>query len=120
MSFKDISYLELWQPFCSAERNLLCNIDSIYYEDQFCEMILNLDQWFRRRCLLKIFNIWSSGNHFVRQRGSICAILVDGIKRKNSVNLFQILADGSGEDVTLKISYLELWWSSFSVEWNHL
>ena len=25
MSFKDISYLELWQPFCSAEWNLLCN-----------------------------------------------------------------------------------------------
>ena len=25
MSFKDISYLELWRPFCSAERNHLCN-----------------------------------------------------------------------------------------------
>ena len=26
-----------------------------YYEEQFCEIILNLDKWFRRRCLLKIF-----------------------------------------------------------------
>ena len=25
MPFKDISYLELCQPFCSSERNHLCN-----------------------------------------------------------------------------------------------
>ena len=25
LSFKDISYLELRQPFCSVERNHLCN-----------------------------------------------------------------------------------------------
>ena len=25
MSFKYISYLELWWPFCSAEQNHLCN-----------------------------------------------------------------------------------------------
>ena len=40
-------------------------------EEQFCEIILNLGQWLRRRC-------------------------------------------------RLKISYLELWWPSCSVEWNHL
>ena len=27
------------------------------YEEHFCEIILNLDQWFRRRCCLKIFLI---------------------------------------------------------------
>ena len=47
--FKDNSYLELWQPFCSAERNHLCNFDRGYYKELFCEIILNLDQWFRRR-----------------------------------------------------------------------
>ena len=31
------------------------------HEEQFCEIILNLDRWFRRRCILKIFLIWSSG-----------------------------------------------------------
>ena len=41
--FKDISYLELWQPFCSAEWNHLCNFGRMYHEEQFCEMILNLD-----------------------------------------------------------------------------
>ena len=54
MSFKDISYLELWWPFCSMEQNLLCNFGRGHYEEQFCEFILNLDQWFRR-CRFKDF-----------------------------------------------------------------
>ena len=85
--FKDISYLELWQPFYSVERNHLCNFSSKYQDVQFCENILNLDQWFRR-CRLKIFLIWSSGCPFVQRSGSICAILVEGIKWNNSVKLF--------------------------------
>ena len=52
MLFKDISYLELRQPFCSAEQNHLCNFGRGCYEEQFCEIILNLGQWFRR-CRLK-------------------------------------------------------------------
>ena len=51
MQFKGISYLELWQPFCSAEHNHLCNFGREYYEEQFCEIILILGQWFRRCCL---------------------------------------------------------------------
>ena len=42
MPFKGISYLELWQPFCSAERNHLCNSDRGYQEEQYSEVILNL------------------------------------------------------------------------------
>ena len=61
--FKDISYLELWQPLCSAEWNHLCNFGRWHHEEQFCEIILNLDQW--RRSCLKIFLIWSSGSPFV-------------------------------------------------------
>ena len=48
--FKDISYLELWQPYCSTECNHLCNFGRGYHEEQFCEIILNLDKSFRRRC----------------------------------------------------------------------
>ena len=70
-------------------------------------------------CRLKIFLIWSSGGPFVQRSRSICAILVVGIMRNNSVNLFRISASGSG-DVFQKISYLELWQPSCSVEWNHL
>ena len=53
MSFTDISYLELWQPFCSAECSQLCHFGRGYYEEQFCEIILNLGQWLRRRCRFK-------------------------------------------------------------------
>ena len=33
----------------------LCNLGRQYYEEQFCEVILNLDQWFKSRCCLKDF-----------------------------------------------------------------
>ena len=58
MSLKDISFLELWQPLCSKELNNLCNFGRRHHEEQFCEIILNLNQWFS--CCLKIFLIWSS------------------------------------------------------------
>ena len=53
--FKGISYLDIWQPFCSAECNHLCNFGRGYYEEQFCKITLNLGQWFRSRCCLKDF-----------------------------------------------------------------
>ena len=85
MSFKDISYLELWQPLCSADRNNLLNFGRRYHEEQFCEIILNLDQWFRKKCRLKVILIWISGSPFVQRSVTICAILVKGIMRNNSV-----------------------------------
>ena len=84
MSLKDTSYLEFWQPLCLVERS---NFGRRHHKAQFCEIILNLDQWFRR-CRLKIFLIWSSGGPYVQWSGTICAILVEGIMRHNSVNLF--------------------------------
>ena len=60
--FKGISYLELWQPFCSVEHYHFCKFGKGYYEDQFCEIILNLGQLFRRGCGLKDFylDLWRS------------------------------------------------------------
>ena len=49
MRFKDISYLEVMWPLCSAEQSHLCSFKSGLCEEQFCEIILNLDQWFRCR-----------------------------------------------------------------------
>ena len=71
ISLKEISYLELWQAVCLVERNHLCNLRRRHHEKQFCEIILNLDQWFRRRCCLKILLIWSSGGLFVQWNGTI-------------------------------------------------
>ena len=56
MSFKDISYLELWWPLCSGEHNHLHNFGRVHHEEPFCKIVLNLDQWFRRKCCLKIFS----------------------------------------------------------------
>ena len=89
MLFKDISYLELWQPLCSADWNHLCNFPRRYHEEQFCEIILNLDQWFRWKRCLKTFLIWSSGIPFVQQSVTICDILEEGIMRNNSVKSFE-------------------------------
>ena len=33
----------------------MCNFGRGYPEEQFCELILNLNLWFRRRCRLKDF-----------------------------------------------------------------
>ena len=88
MSLKDISYQELWWTFCSAERNHLCNFGKGHYEKQFCEIILNLDQWSRSRCCLKIFFIWSSGGPFGQQSETVCAILVEGIMREEFCDFF--------------------------------
>ena len=38
---------------CSAGQNNLCNFGRGRYEEHFCDITLNLDQWFRRRCCLK-------------------------------------------------------------------
>ena len=65
MSLKDMSYLALWQPLCSVELNHLCNFGRRHHEKQFCEIVLNLDQWFKR-CRLKIFLILSFGGPFVQ------------------------------------------------------
>ena len=65
MSSKDISYLELWWSLCSVELNHLCNISGGYHEEQFPEIILNLEQLLKR-CPLKGFlsRALAELNHF--------------------------------------------------------
>ena len=53
----------------------------------FYHTLLLLDQWFRRRFLLKIIHFYSGG-HFVKRIRTFCAILVDDIMRHKSVKLF--------------------------------
>ena len=71
--FKDISYLQIWRPFSWTELDTWCNFCRGHYEETICEIILNLDQWFSRKCHLKIFlaPVWQSRH--------VCAILIEGI-----------------------------------------
>ena len=113
MSFKDISYQELWRPFCSMS-GTIC---AILVKDIIRNNSI-LDQWFKGSCLLKIFLIWSSGGPFVQRSGIICTISVEGIKRNNYVKLFEfgpVFQKMSFKD----IPYLELWWPFCSVEQKH-
>ena len=64
---------------------LLVQFSRRYHEEQFCEIILNLDQWFRRKCILKVFLIWSSYSPFVQRSVTIFSIVVEGIIKNNSV-----------------------------------
>ena len=86
MSFKNYLSRALAAPlFCGAEP--FVQFGRWHHEKLFSEIILNLDQWFRRKCRLKIFFIWSSGGPFVQRRGTVCTTLVEGIMRNNSVIL---------------------------------
>ena len=53
--------------------------------------------------------IWSYGSPFVQMSGTIFAILVEGIKRINSVKLFEFGAVVQEEMAFKDIFYLELW-----------
>ena len=89
MSFKDISYLELWRPFCSAEWNHLDNFGRGYQKEQFYKIILNLDQCSRRRCHLKYF-----------LSETLAAFLFDGAKPFFVILNEDIMwTSGLGEDV---------------------
>ena len=68
-------------------------------EEQFCEINMNLDQRFRRRCPLKIFLIWSSGSPPVQWSRPICALLEEGIMGMIHVKLYEIWTSGLGGDV---------------------
>ena len=65
----------------------MCNFGRGHHEDQFCEIVLNLDQWIRRSCHLKTFLIYSSGCPFIWPSGTFCVILVEAIMGNNSVKL---------------------------------
>ena len=46
-------------------------LERLHYEEQFCEIILNLDQWLRR-CGSKMFLIWSSGGPLFSRANHLC------------------------------------------------
>ena len=65
-SFKDISYLELWWPPCSAEQMCLGNFGRGHYEQHFCEIIMAWTSGLGGDVVKNISVIYSSGSHIVR------------------------------------------------------
>ena len=64
----------------------LCNFGRRHHEKQFCKNYFEFGPVVQEETSFKIFLIWSSGGPFVHRRGTICAILVEGIVR-NRANL---------------------------------
>ena len=99
MPFKGISYLELWQPFCSAGHNHLCNFGRGYYEEQLCEIHFNFWSVVQEEMSSIRFLIWSSGCPPDRWSGTIYAILEEGIMGNIHVKLYELWICGSGGNV---------------------
>ena len=94
---------------CFAEQNGMCNFKREHNENHFCEIILNLDQWFRKRSLKDIL-IYSSGNPFSVERNHLCNYGRGHYKEhfyEKRLNLDQWFVQ---EVMSLKEgSYLEFW-----------
>ena len=93
--FKGVSYLELWQSFCSAELNHLSNFGRGYYSEQFCENYFEFGPVVQEDMSFKRFLIWSSGGPPVWWSKIIYAILKEGIISKIHVKLYEIWTSGS-------------------------
>ena len=100
------------------EQNHLCNFERGHNGEHSCEIILNLDQWFSRRCRLKTFLIWHP----------LCSVdwnhLCNFGRRHHKEQSCEIILKSGPlvqEEMLFKgISYLELWQSFCSAERNHL
>ena len=100
------------------ERNHLWNFGRVHHEEQFCEIILNLGQWFSRCCLKNFL----SGALAVLLFGA--AELFMHFWKSASWRTFMWSYMKFGlvvqEEMSFKdISYLELWQPLSSVDWNH-
>ena len=99
MSFKAISYLALWQPLLQWS-GTICAIleEGIMQEEQFCEIILNLGQWFRKRCHLKKSYLELLWPLYSLERNAFCT-LSRRHYAKPSCKVILIWTSGSGRDV---------------------
>ena len=99
MLFKGISYLELWQPFCSAEHKHFCNFVG---GEQFC---FEFGSVVEEEMSFKRFLVWRSGDPPVKWSRTIYAILKESIMGNIHMKLYEIRTRGSGGDVVKKKVY---------------
>ena len=63
------AHILIYSSGSQAEQNNLDNFGIRHYEEYLCEITLNSDQSFRKRCCWKIFLIYNSGGHLVWRNG---------------------------------------------------
>ena len=89
MLLKDFSNFSSGGHFVQLSRTILAILVEGHPEEHFCEIILKLGQWSRRRYRLKVFLFFSFGGHFVQRSRTILALLIEGHQRNIPVKLFQ-------------------------------
>ena len=72
--------------FLGSGAKRLVQFSREHYEEHSCGIILNLDQWLRKRCLT-IFLLALTANLFSEVE-QFCAILVEGMMRNMSVKVY--------------------------------
>ena len=88
MSFKDVSFLELWRPLSSAEWNNLCKFGRGHDEEQFCEIFefgpVVQEMPFKDILYLELWQLlcWAERNNlcnFCRRhhKGQFCEIILN-------------------------------------------
>ena len=99
MSFKGVSIFSSGGHFAQQSRTILAFLVEDHPKKYFCEIILKLVHWYRRRRHLKVFPFFLTGSHFIKWSRMILAILVEGHPRNISVTLFGNQAIGVRGDV---------------------
>ena len=74
----------------------MCKFGKGIPEEQFCESILNLDLWYKRRCCLKDFLSGALAALVFSGAELFMQFFVKDIMRNKSVKLFYIWGSGSG------------------------
>ena len=103
MSFKDISYLQLWQALWLS--GTICAIlCGVHHEEQLCEIIL-IQMLFKDISYLELLRplCLAEGNHLCNfgrrhQKNKFCETslnLAQWFRRKSSLKIFLILSSGS-------------------------
>ena len=119
MSFKGFSVFSFGGHFGSVKWNHFSNFGKGSPKEHFCEIILKLGHWPRRRCCLNVFSIFSSISHFVQWSGTILAILIEGHPKKHFCEIILKSGHWLRRGCHLKVFYFSLWRPFCSAELNH-
>ena len=88
MLFKDVSSLELWWPFCSAELYHLCNFGTVFYEEKNRRKYYEFGPVVKEEMSFKVFFLSGAlAALFSAEQKHLCNV-GRGYKRNNSVKLF--------------------------------
>ena len=113
ISFND-SFFLLALTAIFYRRGIFCYFNRGYYNTYFCEMILNLDQWFRRGDIF-----YTALAAFFAEQNQLCNFC-RGPNKEHFCEIIHSLQKKFRKRCRLKIFYRELWWPFCLIKPNYL